>query len=150
MEACGSYRRGRESCGDIDVLITKTDGSSIAGIIEKIVIRLEKEAFLKERLGNFRYSHTGSEGYMGVCQLDKKHLNRRIDIRAYPYDQYGFALLYFTGSGNFNRSMRLFAQKKGYSLSDYGLTPVLKVKGEKVAEFASIPCPTEEDVFKAL
>ena len=46
---------------------------------------------------------------MGICQLDKKHKVRRIDIKAYPKDQYGFALLYFTGSGNFNRSMRLFA-----------------------------------------
>jgi DNA polymerase/3'-5' exonuclease PolX len=46
--------------------------------------------------------------------------------------------------------MRLFAQKKGYSLSDWGLTPVLKVKKDKVAEFESVPCPTEEDVFKAL
>ena len=118
--------------------------------MEKVVVRLEKEGFLKERLGSLRYSHTGSEGYMGVCQLDEKHPNRRIDIKAYPKDQYGFALLYFTGSGNFNRSMRLFAQKKGYSLSDYGLTPVLRVKGETVAEFESIPCPTEEDVFKAL
>lgn len=46
--------------------------------------------------------------------------------------------------------MRLFAQKKGYSLSDNGLTPVLRVKGEAVAEFQCIPCATEEDVFKAL
>jgi len=118
VEAVGSYRRGRENCGDIDILITKTDGSSVAGVIEKVVVRLEKEGFLKERLGSLRYSTTGSEGYMGVCQLDAKHLNRRIDIKAYPYEQYGFALLYFTGSGQFNRSMRLFAQKKGYSLSD--------------------------------
>jgi DNA polymerase/3'-5' exonuclease PolX len=67
VEACGSYRRGRESCGDIDVIITKNDGTLIRGIIEKIVTRLEKEGFLKERLGSLRYSHTGSEGYMGVC-----------------------------------------------------------------------------------
>jgi DNA polymerase/3'-5' exonuclease PolX len=46
---------------------------------------------------------------MGICKLDDKHPARRIDIKAYPLDQYGFALLYFTGSGNFNRSMRLFA-----------------------------------------
>jgi DNA polymerase lambda len=43
--ACGSFRRGRETCGDIDVLITKVDGSSIKGIIEKVVVRLEKEGF---------------------------------------------------------------------------------------------------------
>jgi DNA polymerase lambda len=56
VEACGSYRRGRETCGDIDVLITKTDGSSIKGIVEKVVTRLEKEGFFKERLGSLRYS----------------------------------------------------------------------------------------------
>ena len=67
MEACGSYRRGKKSCGDIDILITKTDGSSIKGIIERVVERLEKEGFLQERLGSLRYSHTGSEGYMGIC-----------------------------------------------------------------------------------
>lgn len=67
VEACGSYRRGKQTCGDIDILITKKDGSAIKGIIEKVVVRLEKEGFLKERLGSLRYSHTGSEGYMGVC-----------------------------------------------------------------------------------
>ena len=67
MEACGSYRRGKASCGDIDILITKNDGTSVKGIIEKIVLRLEKDGFLKERLGSLRYSHTGSEGYMGIC-----------------------------------------------------------------------------------
>ena len=67
VEACGSYRRGKQTCGDIDILITKKDGSSIKGIVEKVVVHLEKEGFLKERLGSLRYSHTGSEGYMGVC-----------------------------------------------------------------------------------
>ncbi|CDW73148.1 helix-hairpin-helix motif family protein [Stylonychia lemnae] len=150
IDACGSYRRGKQSCGDIDILITRTDGSPITGIVEKLVIKLESIGFLKERLGSLRHSSTGSEGYMGMCQLTPDHLNRRIDIKAYPLSQYGFAILYFTGSGNFNRSMRLFAQKKGYSLSDQGLQPVLRVKGQKVAEFNSIPCETEEDVFKAL
>lgn len=56
IEACGSYRRGKESCGDIDVLITRSDGVPITGIMEKLVERLEKEGFLKERLGSLRYS----------------------------------------------------------------------------------------------
>lgn len=46
VEACGSYRRGKANCGDIDILITKTDGSTIKGIIERVVERLEKEGFL--------------------------------------------------------------------------------------------------------
>ena len=86
VEACGSYRRGKLNCGDIDILITRTDGSSIKGIIERVVERLEKEGFLQERLGSIRYSHTGSEGYMGICRLDESKPHRRIDIKAYPKD----------------------------------------------------------------
>jgi DNA polymerase lambda len=39
-------------------------------------------------------------------------------VQTYPRSMFAFALLYFTGSDHFNRSMRLFASKKGYSLSD--------------------------------
>ncbi len=67
VDGCGSYRRGKLSCGDVDILITRLDGVSIKGIIERLVIALEKENFLKERLGSLRQSHTGSEGYMGIC-----------------------------------------------------------------------------------
>ncbi len=143
VEAAGSFRRGRPTCGDIDILITLKDGADIKGLCEKLVIKLEKEGFLKERLGDFRYSTTGSEGYMGVCQLDQKHKFRRIDIKVYPMDQYGFALLYFTGSDKFNIKMRQDALDQGYSLSDHGLKPLNP--GKKVAS-----CPTEEDVFKVL
>ena len=65
---------------------------------------------------------------MGICKLDAKSLHRRIDIKVYPHDQYAFALLYFTGSGNFNIRMRTNALKQGYSLSDFGLTPLNKGK----------------------
>ena len=86
IEACGSYRRGKISCGDVDVLITRTDGYSIHGIVEKLVLKLEKENFLLERLGSIRSSHTGSEGYMGMCRLDETKPHRRLDIKAYPLE----------------------------------------------------------------
>lgn len=143
VEACGSFRRGRPTCGDIDVLITYTNGLPIKGLCQQVVEELERAKFLKERLGNFRYSTTGSEGYMGVCQLNAKSMFRRIDIKVYPHDQYGFALLYFTGSDKFNIKMRQEALKLGYSLSDHALTPTTPGK-------AKIGCPTEQDVFTAL
>ena len=64
-------------------------------------------------------------------------------------------MLYFTGSAHFNRSMRLFASKKGYSLSDEGLHPVVrgvvsKSKNAKVAVGYGIPCQSEEEIFAAL
>lgn len=52
------------------------------------------------------------DSYMGVCMLEGSR-HRRIDMKVYPAAEYAFALLYFTGSGYFNRSMRLFAEKKG-------------------------------------
>ena len=42
------------------------------------------------------------------------------------------------------------AEKKGFTLSDHGLAPVAKAKGAKIAKGLSLPCFTEQDVFKAL
>ena len=39
--ACGSYRRGKETCGDVDVLITRTDNKSCFGMLEPLVEHLE-------------------------------------------------------------------------------------------------------------
>jgi len=69
VETCGSYRRGRQSCGDVDILITRKDDKPITGMLEKLLVYLEKEDFLKERLGTPRVSDRGSEMYMGVCKL---------------------------------------------------------------------------------
>jgi DNA polymerase lambda len=41
VEACGSFRRGRPTCGDIDILITLKDGSPVKGLCEKLVTKLE-------------------------------------------------------------------------------------------------------------
>jgi len=60
---------------------------------------------------------------MGVCVFESQQ-HHRIDIKYYPIQQFAFATLYFTGSDMFNRSMRLFARKKGLSLSDHGITQV--------------------------
>jgi DNA polymerase lambda len=106
VETCGSYRRGRPTCGDVDILITRTDNKPVAGMLEPILLTLEEDGFLHERLGNTRKSDKGSEMYMGVCKAPKDSCFRRIDIKVYPKGQYGFALLYFTGSDIFNRSMR--------------------------------------------
>ena len=111
-------------------------------MLETLVINLEKQGFLKERLG---LSHgnidKNKEMYMGVCKVPQEGaLARRIDMKVYPKEQFGFALLYFTGSDYFNRSMRLFADKKGFTLSDHGLIPTSKAGGSKISKGISVPC----------
>ena len=77
--------------------------------------------------------------FNGFCVIPKKTpVARRIDIRFIPYDSYGAAILYFTGSKTFNTQMRAFALGKGYSLNEYGL--------KKLKDDILIPCKTEEEV----
>lgn len=63
--------------------------------------------------------------YMGICL--KGGLHRRIDIRCYPEYQEASALLHFTGSGQFNRFMSRAANDRGFTLSEFGLQPSIKV-----------------------
>ena len=151
VTACGSYRRGKQTCGDVDCLITRTDDQPIEGMLKQLVVHLEDKGFLRERLAlSTKLTDRGCENYMGVIRVHGSDKSRRIDIKIYPKEQYGFALLYFTGSKNFNRDMRLFAEQKGYTLSDHGLVPLAKAKGKKITKDMTVPCLTEEEVFKAL
>lgn len=111
-------------------------------MLEKLVRHLEQTGFLKEclSLSDASLSKT-RQMYMGVCKLDKPDaLARRIDIKVYPKEQFGFAILYFTGSDVFNRSMRLFADRKGFTLSDHGLAPHTKAGGTKVSKGIGLAC----------
>ena len=68
--------------------------------------------------------------------------HRRIDIRFIPYDSYACAVLYFTGSDQFNVRMRQRALELGLTLNEYAL--------KEVATDRIINTETEADVFKAL
>ena len=70
---------------------------------------------------------------MGFSKLNKNPV-RRIDIRFVPFESYYSALLYFTGSYQLNRDMRLEAKKLGYKLNEYGLyknNKLIKINSEK-------------------
>jgi DNA polymerase/3'-5' exonuclease PolX len=62
-----------------------------------------------------------------------------------PYDSYYTSLLYFTGSGEFNRKMRLLASQMNYKLNEYGLYKKLKNNKYKKIHIAS-----EKDIFNHL
>ncbi|KAF5671760.1 dna polymerase iv [Fusarium heterosporum] len=128
----GSYRRGAESSGDIDFIITKPSTESSAELrpfLDGLVQRLESEGFLVARLASSRSVSDGSKWH-GCCVLPKisgfneddyRPVWRRIDFLLVPESELGAALLYFTGNDIFNRSMRLLASKKGMRLNQRGL-----------------------------
>ena len=110
------------------------------------------------------YDATASRAsYMGIgvdTSLAHGAKHRRIDIKIYPPWQLPYALLYFTGTDLFNRSMRLYAKKirtkeapKGYTLSDKGLFPKLRWH-HKTKECINGPCVvglhTEREVMAYL
>ena len=88
VTACGSFRRGRPTCVDVDCLVTRLDDKPIEGMLEKLITALEAKSFLQERLSvSKKVTGKGCETYMGVCKLIEakgKAKARRIDIKVYP------------------------------------------------------------------
>ena len=142
IRVCGSYRREKITSGDIDVIIsypkiqTKKQAEE-SDLMTQYIKLLEKKNFIVDSFT----SEDVPTKYMGVCKLKPTSLLRRIDIRFIPQESYYTALLYFTGSGDFNRRMRGVAQSMGYTLNEYRL---LDDKGHQMK------VNSEEDVFKHL
>ncbi|CAF1616725.1 unnamed protein product, partial [Rotaria sp. Silwood1] len=77
--------------------------------------------------------------------------SRRIDIIIVPYAEHACALLYFTGSMLFNRSMRQLADENNMYLSQHRLhVGVIRMGKNKVNEGRLVPTPTEESIFQYL
>lgn len=147
MEICGSYRREKKDSGDIDVLIYHEFLNTEEEVndwecqyLPLIIKHLKGAKFLVDDL-----TVKGSTKYMGMCKLGKNPV-RRIDIRFIPKEALPSALLYFTGSGDFNKNMRTFALKQGYTINEYGIFKNLKT-GKKGA---SIDIKEEKDIFNIL
>lgn len=90
--------------------------------------------------------------YMGVCRLPgpgQRH--RRLDVIVVPYSEFACALLYFTGSAHFNRSMRALAKTKHMSLSEHSLNcNVVRHGTAKLGTGTPLSTHTEKDVFTQL
>jgi len=163
VEGCGSYRRKRETCGDIDILITHPDGQSHEGVFPPLLKRLHESGFLTDDLVQ-EETNGRQKKYMGVCKLPSKTVgegdedarargvHRRVDIIIVPFEEWACARLYFTGSAIFNRSMRALAIKKGMSLSEHALKSGVIRDGQKVKvhEGTTLPTPDEQSVFRHL
>ena len=121
----GSLRRGKETIGDLDLLVTGPNAEAALEVVanhprvQEILGRGENKTSVK----------LGSEGL-------------QVDVRALDPSSYGAALQYFTGSKEHNVALRQRAVRMGFKLSEYGLFRA--DSGEKVAG------ETEEGVYRAL
>ena len=137
MEIVGSYRRGAQTSGDIDVIITGDTSS----IYTKFVDELLKTGIILEILSR------GQSKTLVIAKLPNKQIARRVDFLYAPPNEFPFAILYFTGSKIFNTVMRQYALNKGYTFNEHGIYSLEnKKKGAPIVhEFR-----TEKDIFDFL
>ncbi|HXZ96211.1 MAG TPA: DNA polymerase/3'-5' exonuclease PolX [Burkholderiales bacterium] len=118
----GSYRRMKETVGDLDILVT----AQVAGtVMERFVVYDEVRKVLEQ--GETRCSVILKSGL-------------QVDLRLVPEESYGAALYYFTGSKAHNIAVRRLAQSQGLKINEYGV-----FKGER-----RVAGDTEESVFAAV
>ena len=135
FELVGSYRRQNSDMGDIDVLIKNRPDLELKNLITE----LKSSGYIIETLAN------GKNKFMGLCKLSPELPARRIDILIADPSYYYYALLYFTGSYQFNIYMRRIALQKDISLSEYGF----KDKKGKIIDTTD-KIKTEKDIFDYL
>ena len=129
ITAAGSLRRGRETVGDLDILIT---GPCCADDrLEPLLDHILTFPGISEVLA--RGGNKVSFRLRGGMQ---------VDVRTLKPESFGAALQYFTGSKTHNVSIRQRALKMGYTLSEYALT--------RVADGTHVASATEEEVYAAL
>jgi DNA polymerase (family 10) len=118
----GSYRRMKETVGDLDILVTaQTDGA----VMERFTAYDEVRKVLEQ--GETRCSVVLKSGL-------------QVDLRLVPAESYGAALYYFTGSKAHNIAVRRLAQAQGLKINEYGV-----FRGEQ-----RVAGDTEESVFAAV
>ncbi len=124
-EAAGSFRRRRETVGDLDILVAADDAESADQAVKRFVEYPEVQDVLAQ--GETKASVRLRGG-------------PQVDLRVVRPKEYGAALMYFTGSKQHNIELRKIAQAKDLKLSEYGL-----FRGEQRVAGA-----TEEEVYAAL
>ena len=126
IELAGSYRRRRETVGDLDILVVSENAEVVMDhfgayhLVESVIGR-----------GDTKMSVRIEESL-------------QVDLRVVPADSFGAALQYFTGSKDHNVVLRGLAKQRGLKINEYG---VFKMDGDKETYVAGA---TEEDVYAAM
>ena len=124
INIAGSYRRGKETVGDLDFLAVSSQPGKVMDVFTSM--RDVKEVLAK---GESKSSVRLSNGM-------------QVDLRVVQERKFGSALLYFIGSKEHNIELRKLALRKGWTLNEYGL---FTLKGKKW-----IAGKTEEEIYQKL
>jgi DNA polymerase (family 10) len=125
----GSLRRGRETCGDLDLLVTgpACEPDVVATAVEHVATLPLIDKLLAR--GQNKVSFTLRN-------------NLQVDVRLLPRASYGAALQYFTGSKHHNVALRQRAIKRGLTLSEYALM--------RLEDNVILAAATEQEIYNAL
>ena len=121
----GSLRRGRETVGDLDLLVTGPDPIPALG-------RFTAYPQVSEVLARGENKASARVGHEGL----------QVDVRTLPPESYGAAMQYFTGSKDHNVAIRTRAVRMGLKLSEYGLY--------RVEDDSKVAGETESGVYEAI
>ena len=115
LEFAGSYRRGRETVGDLDILVDSTDAATVMAHFseypELAQVIVQGDTKMSIRVGN----------------------SFQVDLRVVETEAFGAALQYFTGSKDHNVELRGRAKQLGLKINEYG---VFRVEGDSEAYVA--------------
>ncbi|MGA2509647.1 MAG: DNA polymerase/3'-5' exonuclease PolX [Candidatus Acidiferrales bacterium] len=127
----GSLRRGKETVGDLDLLVTMRPGHDKQKDVDAVAAHILKCPEMKQELAH-------GENKVSFL-LDS---GMQVDVRLLEKKSFGAALLYFTGSKEHNVALRGRANGMGWTLNEYALTTL---KGGKV-----VASKTEEEIYSKL
>jgi DNA polymerase (family 10) len=128
-EMAGSYRRGRDTVGDLDLLVDATDVTAAMN-----------------RFGAFQAAAeviARGETKMAI----RLHNGMQVDLRVVPAESFGAALQYFTGSKDHNVVLRGMAKQRGLKINEWGVFPIDADGNESGPSIAG---RSEADVYAAL
>lgn len=168
IAAAGSLRRGKDTIGDIDILVAlrpaPASGSAVPadaanaaavgeafrtmpGVVQVLAAGESKSSvrvLLNHDSGRWKLEE----------QPDVKGPSIQVDLRVLPLAAWGSALMYFTGSKEHNVRMRERALKMGFTLNEWGLFPDDDREHTKAPPqtrgLHPVAARTEADVFRAL
>jgi len=122
LEIAGSFRRRRETVGDLDVLASADDSAAV----------------MKHFIGFPDVTQVTGSGETKASVVLKGGM--QVDLRVVPPKSFGAALVYFTGSKSHNVHLRRIAQARGLLLNEYGL----------FREGSAVAGRTEQEIYRAL